>query len=815
MLSWIGNVGGRRVSEAKRKAEALATWFDKSARPVLEKWAADRVSTFTEDFARLRDLSTAHDGRVSACVLGAAGVGKSTLLNALVAGKDAILPAGGIGPLTAQETRVAFAEVPSFRVEYLARGKLWNVAFSLERRHEADLRRAGGAIAAAGGDLGAQLSEDDREKAGARLEAEDGETWFAAQQRQAQLLIKGQQFLAEQVPLTYLLDALRLSMGMAPRWGTTIDPADLPRIDGIRKVFAIAGSKEPVHERRADGDARAFRRDLHDHAAGYLAPLIKKLEVKWNSDLLRSGLVLVDLPGVGVANDEYIDITKQAMRQARCIILVVDRAGVTTESAELLKDTGFLVSLLHEASDPTAEPLTLIVSVVKLDLSADDAYRQDREQNPDSYRKWVEHLEEAYARSVEMVRAQLRAELEKIALEGSEASLGDRRAVTERLLNSLLVHPVLAREYRSLVADDPEFPPRIKDERHSRIPQFRDALSLVANQRRERIQQRLADSTAALRSRSIAALEIIQAQWKENTRALAEIQQLKIDLEGVTRPLDGEFRVRQGAFREFLREGLPALIEALVGEAVAGANADIQRHLRKYEEYHWATLRAAVTKGGAFVGARRVDLPNELTARLEEPIAIVWDKQILTDLRKRTTALGNDYVEMVGEIVSWARAQGARVQPKLAEALHEELKANAKELATVGKEEISKLRDRVREQLNAKIEERVRKGCEEFCRENRHIGRGVRVRMLDFFSQELTSGVIKAARPVAIRVLKENYEAVKQEIEKLVRKYANPIEIARHSILESHEERLMKAGTQQRQKVLDDVGQALELAPRA
>ena len=48
---------------------------------------------------------------------------------------------------------------------------------------------------------------------------------------------------------------------------------------------------------------------------------------------------------------------------------------------------------------------------------------------------------------------------------------------------------------------------------------------------------------------------------------------------------------------------------------------------------------------------------------------------------KRTAELATDYVEMTGQIVKWAREQGARVQPRLVEALHDELKGNARALA--------------------------------------------------------------------------------------------------------------------------------------
>jgi GTPase SAR1 family protein len=73
--------------------------------------------------------------------LGASGVGKSTLINALVAGKELILPSGGVGPLTALAMEVRYGEVPSFEAEYHTARNLWQgIGFPLERGHATTLK---------------------------------------------------------------------------------------------------------------------------------------------------------------------------------------------------------------------------------------------------------------------------------------------------------------------------------------------------------------------------------------------------------------------------------------------------------------------------------------------------------------------------------------------------------------------------------------------------------------------------------------------------------------------------------------------------
>jgi predicted GTPase len=134
--------------------------------------------------------------------------------------------------------------------------------------------------------------------------------------------------------------------------------------------------------------------------------LIKTIEVGWNNPMLRDGLVLVDLPGVGVANDEYRRVTAEAIRSARAIVLVVDRSGFTQASADLLRSTGFLNSLLHDGHDAEADVPVLILAVVKLDLTADDARREVRDSG-ESPKPWLHYFEEACSNATVLVRDQL------------------------------------------------------------------------------------------------------------------------------------------------------------------------------------------------------------------------------------------------------------------------------------------------------------------------------------------------------------------------------------------------------------------------
>lgn len=89
----------------REEARALIAWYREKARPFLEKSAPEKLGALDSDATRLTSLTQATEN-ITVCFLGHSGIGKSTLLNAIAAAEKQVLPAGGIGPLTAQATEV-------------------------------------------------------------------------------------------------------------------------------------------------------------------------------------------------------------------------------------------------------------------------------------------------------------------------------------------------------------------------------------------------------------------------------------------------------------------------------------------------------------------------------------------------------------------------------------------------------------------------------------------------------------------------------------------------------------------------------------
>ena len=122
------------MQQLLNETAALVEWYEKHARSAIEEFATDRVAGFDTQTVRLQRIAQLADAEVAACFLGQSGVGKSTLINALVGGSEVILPAGGVGPLTAQALEVRFSEKPMFTVQYHRMQQFWQLVFALEQK---------------------------------------------------------------------------------------------------------------------------------------------------------------------------------------------------------------------------------------------------------------------------------------------------------------------------------------------------------------------------------------------------------------------------------------------------------------------------------------------------------------------------------------------------------------------------------------------------------------------------------------------------------------------------------------------------------
>jgi len=809
-------------------SDDVMTWYEQHVRPFLEKHAEDRLPSLDADLLRLKHLKARPD-EVTICFLGNSGVGKSTLLNALAADNSHVLPAGGIGPLTAQATEVRFSEEKRFRVTYHPKGHLWKLTFALEARLNLEKRSAtsttGGDAAvgsnASGGDLASELSAEDREEIDDRVQLTTEETDPEAPKqdglegyiKQAKNIVCEDQFIDRE--LTYLVDALRVACGKETRWGSEIKQADLVRVTRVQAILK-APKDNRTYERREGGDVKGFQQDMMDHAAGFLSPLIERIEVGWPSELLRAGVVLVDLPGVGIAQDAYRDVTAGYVRdKARAVIVTVDRAGPTESTVDLLRVSGYWERLVGASDDPTSDACGMLIAVTKVD----DVMQTEWEKlvasiDPGGAKP---KKREIFARLVEefkpRMKAQITEQLGKIGDSSNAAVNAAREHARASILESLEIHPVSAPEFKKVLREDEDDRAFLTDVEQTGIPQLRRSLRILAETEQRTRKELIQQIATRLAIASRGEIELIESSWQQETRAEEEAQRLEAALKPVFDEKKEEYRARAAGFREFLKETVPEKINTLVMEAREVAEGDVRDYLNTLRGYHWATLRAAVRRGGVFDGSRTINLPDDITGYFQEPMAAVWGQKLLRDIRKRTGELSDDIVQIVKELCEWANSHaGAAVNKKLLDTQQERISLLADQMKTVGKEAVDELRDTVKKELSKTIRGPIKSACEKFVREGNDLGPGVKYRILDLFNK-LSETSTRAAKEPAIRILTENAASVRADIQKELKKGGDPIQSTVDLIIERHEDRIRRSDAQRRRGVLQEIDVVMAAFP--
>jgi GTP-binding protein EngB required for normal cell division len=762
----------------QRESERLLERYDRDVKPLLGKYLdAARMDDLERDRYRLARTLARSKAELPVCFLGNSNVGKSTLINALLGGAHQVVPSGGIGPLTAQAVEVRWASQPSLTVEYHGAGELNHLAFGLAQSYRTEL----GAES-----LATEEGPDETE----RGVIEDREL----RKRRAQLLFTGQQD-NERSP-GYLIDCLYEAIGQPRRYCTTLLPEDASCLYEVQRRLQLAAQGRQFSKQGWPDDPE-FREALTVHVTGYLAPLIKTIRLGWDSHLLIGGMCLVDLPGVGIARDAHRDQTRKWVRdKAQAIVLVVDRAGITESVERILRESEMLNSLIYSADDPEDDPV-LVLTITKIDDVAATQYLQDKS------RKKREH----FAKIVDDIRERHRQETERhlkqMWLEGPQASEA-RKTVVENVLRTLEVHPVSAPEYFKLQAQDEDDPPFLTEDDQSGIPGLGKCLLDLTSRHRMRHLQALRDSKELFTERLNSHLNLIEAHWESLSHSEEEARQLRNQFEAFLQPLRKELAVRQGSYRNFLKETIPGRIRDLVGKARSEAAREIDRYLQSLTKAHWSTLRASVRRGGRYRGRLAIDLPGEFSLRFEEPIAEVWGKEILKDIRKQTKNYANDCVRLVERASEYALTLGARIEPATVAAHLASIHADAKRLEAVGREMVKEKRDEAKAHLLDVVRKPIEELCEDFVARQRDLGIGVKVRILSLFS-DLADRAAEAAVGPATDLLQNQFREVEREILTAFADHQNPLDSLVEAIILRQEKYIERRDAQKRKRALDEL----------
>ena len=730
------------------------------------------LTTSEEKVSVLEALEFKANASYSVCLLGQAGVGKSTLLNTLVAGAEVVVPSGGgTGPLTANALKVRYSPTKSFRVKYHGRKKINELRFALDgivyRAANSEVK-----------DVEPVVIEQTQEHVESDI-FEDNESKTDGSLRSAKLLISGEQ--TGDRTTEYLADALRLILDSELKYGSEFLDEDLERVKRITQTLYEAEESE-FWKFSADENP-SFTKILREHACGFLAPLIKELEISWPSDVLSGGIEIVDLPGIGIVSDVYANVTAQFLRkEAQSVMLVADSRGLRQEDALLLRDSGFLVRLMHSLDNPESDPVRLVVVVVKIDDVATENWRNDKSENGKALNSKAQHFEKVVENCKRDVRRQLVEFIQEVWM-GQDAD-GNRakQGIIDRLSESLVVHPVSALQYRMLIEEDEDDHPFLKDCESTNIPALRSELMASADLQKRIVQERYSEGRQLFFDSLKAQLNTEIAR-REDNQLSPQMHQLKSQFEAFTNDLNLEYNNRLGEFRNYLRQTVPGQIKDKVEISAGRAEREIMHYLRSIESAHWGTLRAAVRRKGSFQGARNINLPQDFALRFEEPLAEVWSTEILHGLRSEASRFTKSRANAVKKIDEWVR-DNEITPPPLLSALIDDLNIQQQELESSESDAVEEMRSKVRQNLQEKIEGPIREGCTAFVATNQDIGAGVKQRILQLFD-ELATIAVEAARGPAHELLSEQFKATEDKLLKDLNQNQNPIEQVLKALTES------------------------------
>ena len=278
-------------------------------------------------------------------------------------------------------------------------------------------------------------------------------------------------------------------------------------------------------------------------------------------------------------------------------------------------------------------------------------------------------------------------------------------------------------------------------------------------------------------------------------------------------PLRGEFRSRQGAYREFLRETLPQTIRA---EVARPAPVAAGRSTPTWPSSGTSTGRRSrrpSARGGLSSAGWQADRPAEGL----RPEVRGARRRRLGQVRPQGTPAPDQGVRRRLRPARRTRSstgRGPRGQgpTRLVEAQHDAIKADAKALETVGKVMVDQLREEVNARLVKKLEAPIRRRCKRFVDANEHVGTGVKgpdsraLRRLGRRSHR-DGGRARRGDPV------EMLPGGRGDDPGRFQRHLDPLDAARDAIIDAHEN-TSEERRPARKQVLAEIESVLANAPQ-
>jgi GTPase SAR1 family protein len=777
----------------KNDIEIALQWYNESVRSILCKAKFDDEITALDNISKnLDEIHQSLDENFAVCVLGEAGIGKSTLINSIIDDQENIVPSGGgHGPLTANALRVVYAEEKKINILYHGRDKIKETLRSLLTKARKDKKT----VTNTAEEDEEILTDTGEENPDEKLKTEeDKEKEISEAERKARILVCGKQSL--DIELEYLISCLRYILKIKNKKNLPVKEEHKKNLEDVIEAVTLGSSKKIKEIFYTD--RQFFQQSLAAHATGHLSPMVFEMQVKWPSETLKHSLEIIDLPGVGIHNDLYQSTTSDFLRlKAKAVMLVVRDRGLSEQSVAVLKHSGFLNRFFYSLSpDSAKDPVKILAAVVHVDDIAKSAWQNDKASSLDG--RASKPLYEHFAAVATNTQDYITRETKNLISQEWESSDSeqnkDQQDIIDRLFGNLAVFPTSALQYRLNTNSDPdEFERPFLTLEQSGIPKLRDELGNIATacclEREERANKELESFLVFAHS----ALNKLSAKLRDGTRVENARSEFESSLNSYIEGQKSGYHHRKGEFRSLLRKTIPSQIEDKVSIASNKAMRDINSLIENMRDYPWNTIKAAVTRYGTYEGSRYINLPNQFAVLFEAPVARVWSKEILSNIKNGTLEFTEFEGQLLKEIFNWAKKNYVNYKTDLLQVLISDVDVRRKQLNNLSAHAIDEQGDEVKTALLSLITKIIRKKCVEFVEANMQIGPGVKLRMIGMFHSIAEEVAEAAALPVA-ELLNLKFKSVEETILKSFKENQSPLQDAKKALVERFDKKLERDG---------------------
>ncbi len=627
-------------------------------------------------------------------VVGPSQVGKSTLINVIA--QQRVLPTVGMGDAkTLKETVLTYSaeKEGTLRVQYISKQDAQQRRFMLESyaRKQPELKGAfvkawntKEKAAARAAEVTPDLSEEgaSREATSARLDVERRFSTLRMQiealtypevrdpAKRAALPDEDRVCLANATMADWV-DGWCLLLGHDPVAGGRY--ADLWR-KRLEKAAPLLGSEVEVRESIVG--TRPFVSMIEQHTAEALAFLVDRVELALPSKHLEY-MDVEDLPGVGNYQDAAADVARDVLTKAMQehdldgLLVVTAQNGLDQNTANLVGEASVLRRVLLGQTD-LAVAITHIDQIARhraQELEDQGVSEEDFPHNDEILRGASERaaapqvlrltellqLHAADADGPEQAR-RVEAVLERTKVVGVEASAAE--AYCFDLKQKIAAAFAKSYEGTGVPALIAHFEERAKSRHNERIRRVLEQTKLIRTSiaadlvriARDHDQEESVKLHAAARSSYLEALRAAQLPLSNEWTAIRQSTSARLEHKPAAQFPTAELRARDEGTRRK---------QAVISKCrTAGPWGGM---------IHWATMDAALRRGGTWVGAHHLDLPGDLAEALLPALLLGW-RQIAAEIE----ALVRDYRQSADALLTsldraaLAAAQSTGLKPNQA-----------------------------------------------------------------------------------------------------------------------------------------------------